>query len=428
MHQPSLDAEMPSYLTRSLSTLPALAQKVKSQLQIPRRASSRDNDSRATHRCLKKEKKRELNQVGDELVSSPEHSSRLPPEIILQIIHLGAQSSNPGDRQNFLCTASLVCSFWRAEAQKMLWATTHLTSDKAIKSFLRSQDDGRQTLLLSVSAKTTDDGRGRRATTLWLKGALVRKAVEKCKGLGILSIGEVKQLDPLVFQAQTLSGEFFEFRRRGSKLTPVPHPGIMSLSLGANINYKSTSAALPSTHPFSLAMLQLDLVYPAQRMPSELISSLLGSATMLVVIRVLNHSGRPVFPPENLPRPTRPLQFPILGLRFPSASPAFVQPLLPALQQCDSLIMLSLTHAHADIFAALPQPINELVLSGAVPRDWNEEVALLRAGHRSLSELKKLVISGTIASNIGLETLERECRARKIEPSWAGVVARAEEV
>ncbi|ORY70758.1 hypothetical protein BCR35DRAFT_334136 [Leucosporidium creatinivorum] len=355
---------MPSYLSRSLST-------------------------------LRNQKQREVAQLDDELVDGPQDSPRLPPELTLQVIHLGSQTPNAQDRRSFLCNASLVCSSWRAEAQKLLWATPHLTSDKKIRSFLRSEADGPQTSILYVSVKTVDLEQ-RRAATLWMKGALVQKAVERCEGLGMLSIGEVKQLDPRMFQASTLS---------------------------ANITYTQSRSPLPSTHSFSLAMLQLDLVYLSQRIPSELIASLLGSATGIVAIKVLsNPTRRPLLAlPEITPRLTQPLNFPILGLRFPSPSFEFMWPVLPILRECHSLIILSLSHAHLAIFVALPQPLNRLVLAELPLHDWNEEVDLLRAGYRSLSELKQLVISGGIASRVGLETLERECRVRGIQPSWAGI-------
>lgn len=45
------------------------------------------------------------------------------------------------ERRAFLCKASLVCSVWRAEAQRLLWAEPYFSSHGSMESFLGAGHD-----------------------------------------------------------------------------------------------------------------------------------------------------------------------------------------------------------------------------------------------------------------------------------------------
>ncbi|ORY75977.1 hypothetical protein BCR35DRAFT_332971 [Leucosporidium creatinivorum] len=100
--------------------------------------------SGAARRKLRKERQAQLDTLFANLEINPEEPPRLPPKLVYYILKLYSdlridarwESRDWLDRRAFLRNASLVCSFWRTEAQRLLWEAPNLKSDDAMRNFL----------------------------------------------------------------------------------------------------------------------------------------------------------------------------------------------------------------------------------------------------------------------------------------------------
>lgn len=185
-----------------------------------------------------------------------------------------------------------------------------------------------------------------------------------------------------------------------------------------------TSTTIPRL-PFTLKLLKFGLVssHKTPMPPPQLVIALLEASKSSAVIRVLEepfHSPTQILAPPLLSAPCNPLPLRMLRLEFSTSFVHLVHPLLPVLRQCTSILSLIYSEPHHEVFAALGSQLEILVPSiASITHDYAQEINLLRAGHYSLSQLKKLFHFAT-PSHINLLALKRECEARGIETSWEG--------
>lgn len=113
-----------------------------------------NQSSDAARRSLQKE------QDQDQVSLASNSRPLLPLELVYRILRIAAsiitdfnELKGPAGKQRkrLLCSASLVCRLWRDEAQKLLWECVTVRRDEGGRSFLLSNDVGRQSEVLVVS-------------------------------------------------------------------------------------------------------------------------------------------------------------------------------------------------------------------------------------------------------------------------------------
>ncbi|ORY70757.1 hypothetical protein BCR35DRAFT_334135 [Leucosporidium creatinivorum] len=301
---------------------------------------------------------------------NPEKERRLPPELQLRVIQVGAELPNLG---GFIVPAS---------------------------RSLRARE------VCTISSSTTDNWKAQPAGGCTaLDGSLVERAIGAVADLESLNIKEVLGLDPLLFYEQRLAR-------------------LIYLNLEWTITFSPPSSPFPSAVPFHIPLLRLAVVHFPQSPPAELVISLLSAveiAAGLEVVAIQAHATRAHLALRNPPYVLKtPLELKLLRLRFDSNSSLLLLPLIPLLGNCYQLKHIFVNRPHNALFAALPRPIYHLTLFGSPtesPSDFQSVTKLLRADHLSLSKLEKLsyFFSNEPALTSGLVELREVCKARGIE-------------
>ncbi|ORY75951.1 hypothetical protein BCR35DRAFT_332947 [Leucosporidium creatinivorum] len=251
-------------------------------LSAPQQSTAHGKRSGAARRKLRQERQALLDAQFANLEIHPEEPPRLPPELQLRIIQVGAELPQPlepssaesRDRRALLRQASLVCSLWRTEAQRLLWEAPCLMSDKGIISFLSSA--GARSVHHLVFS-TTDNWKAQPAGRYTaLDGSLVERVIESFnRSQDIKHQGSVRPRPTPLLRAKAGSPD-------------LPRTGI-------TIIFSPSPTPFPLAVPFHPPLLRLAVVHFPQSPPAELVVSLLSAveiAAGLEVVTIQAHATR----------------------------------------------------------------------------------------------------------------------------------------
>lgn len=148
-----------------------------------------------------------LEEQMERLLLAEPNCSPLPSDVVCLILEYGASvdarssSSEIAERRRHLRQASLVCSVWRGEAQRLLWQHVVLDSNERMRRLLSSTRNDHRTLFLRFEEEYNFD------FSSPLHGGLVEKVLARVRGLESLELSDIHSLPATSLCAPSLRGK-----------------------------------------------------------------------------------------------------------------------------------------------------------------------------------------------------------------------------